>query len=78
MKDGLTKDKQTGDNQRSTWLKKHKYSVTVLMMVYDLVVIHFAYFGALWSRFDFTYSSIPGDSSGLTRNPSPRTRWCPC
>ena len=38
---------------------KHWYVLTVLLIIYDLVAIHAAYFIALWGRFDFIFSRIP-------------------
>jgi FlaA1/EpsC-like NDP-sugar epimerase len=39
-------------------LKKWKV-IAILLAVYDFVAIHFAYFLALWFRFDCRYSEIP-------------------
>ena len=39
-------------------LKKWKV-IAILLAVYDFVAIHFAYFLALWFRFDCHYSEIP-------------------
>ncbi|MBP5291071.1 MAG: polysaccharide biosynthesis protein, partial [Lachnospiraceae bacterium] len=37
----------------------HWQVMAFLLSVYDFVMIHVAYFLALWARFDFIYSSIP-------------------
>ncbi|MBQ8974304.1 MAG: polysaccharide biosynthesis protein [Oscillospiraceae bacterium] len=43
--------------------RKHKVEhwqlLAVLLALYDLIAIHFAYFVALWIRFDCVYSAIP-------------------
>ena len=38
---------------------KKQDAVVFLLMVYDFIAIHFAYFFALWVRFDFIFSHIP-------------------
>ncbi len=40
---------------------EHWRIISLLLVLYDLVAIHLAYFLALWGRFDFTYSQIPSD-----------------
>ena len=36
-----------------------RYAIVFLLMVYDFIAVHLAYFLALWVRFDFVYSHIP-------------------
>jgi len=38
---------------------EHWKFITVLLVVYDFLAVHAAYFAALWVRFDFVYSRIP-------------------
>ena len=38
---------------------KHWKIISVLLLFYDIIAIHSAYFVALWGRFDFIYSQIP-------------------
>ncbi|MEE3475664.1 MAG: hypothetical protein VZQ79_10005, partial [Ruminococcus sp.] len=33
--------------------------IRVYLVLYDAFVVNFAYFGALWLRFDLMYSTIP-------------------
>ena len=40
-------------------LFKHWHTIFVLLLLYDIVSIHIAYFLALWGRFDFVFSRIP-------------------
>ena len=40
---------------------KHWQMVLVLLVVYDIIAVHTAYFIALWGRFDFVFSRIPED-----------------
>lgn len=37
-----------------------KSSITAALMFYDYLAIHLAYLVALWARFDFRFSAIPG------------------
>ena len=39
---------------------RHWHIFSILLFIYDVIAIHAAYFLALWSRFDFIYSNIPG------------------
>ena len=61
---------QTKDSRKPNGLVKksgkkkwflHWQTILVLMMLYDVVAIHIAYFLALWGRFDFVFSRIPQD-----------------
>ena len=36
-----------------------RLSKLLVMMAYDMLAIHAAYFVALWGRFDFLFSQIP-------------------
>ena len=58
-----TTDNKNKDNavkpSRRKRLFEHWQSVLVLLVLYDLVAVHAAYFLALWGRFDFIYSQIP-------------------
>lgn len=38
---------------------EHWQGLALLLIIYDVVAIHTAYFLALWGRFDFTFSRIP-------------------
>ena len=38
---------------------EHWHIITLIMMIMDFVLIHGAYFLALWIRFDFVFSAIP-------------------
>lgn len=38
---------------------QHWQFIFVLLVLYDIVAIHAAYFFALWGRFDFSFSQIP-------------------
>ena len=40
---------------------EHWQVISVLLVLYDIVAIHVAYFVALWSRFDFRFSQIPAN-----------------
>lgn len=40
---------------------EHWQVISVLLVLYDIVAIHAAYFVALWSRFDFRFSQIPAN-----------------
>jgi len=37
----------------------HQGAFTALLVLYDFIAVHAAYFLALWARFDFQYSRIP-------------------
>ena len=39
---------------------KHWQVISVLLIIYDAIVLNGAYFGALWLRFDCQFSRIPG------------------
>ena len=45
--------------QRRARLFEHWKVLAVLLILYDIVAIHAAYFLGLWLRFDFVFSSIP-------------------
>ena len=47
------------DTKDSSNKLEHWQVISVLLVLYDIVAIHIAYFFALWSRFDFRYSQIP-------------------
>ena len=38
---------------------KHNKTISLLLVLYDIVAVHAAYFLALWGRFDFVFSQIP-------------------
>ena len=38
---------------------EHWQALSLLLMLYDTAAVFVAYFFALWSRFDFTFSKIP-------------------
>jgi FlaA1/EpsC-like NDP-sugar epimerase len=38
---------------------EHWRVISILLVLYDVVAVHFAYFFALWVRFDFVFSQIP-------------------
>ena len=43
-------------------MAKRQDAIVFLLMVYDFIAIHLAYFLALWVRFDFVFSHIPVES----------------
>ncbi len=43
------------------WSLKHSQWITIYLVVYDVLAVSFAYFGALWLRFDLRFSMIPAD-----------------
>ena len=51
--------KETKTKRKKKKPIEHWQFITLLMMLFDIVAIHAAYFLALWMRFDFTYSAIP-------------------
>ena len=55
--------KKRMNNKGKLFKKAHKiehwHVLAVLLMCYDIVAIHAAYFVALWGRFDFIFSRIP-------------------
>ena len=57
-----SKKKTPGQNplKRNKWafLKSHWVSISMLLMVYDTIVVNLSYFLALWFRFDCNVSSI--------------------
>ena len=61
---GDTHRKRRGGKRRL----RHWHFYAALLLIYDIIVILGSYFFALWSRFDFVYSSIPAESfSNYTR-----------
>ena len=50
---------ETSTKRRKKKLIEHWHIIMILMMAADFVLIHAAYFLALWMRFDFVFSSIP-------------------
>ncbi len=54
---GIGEKKREGREKRRHIQRWHVYSV--LLVFYDIFVILASYFVALWSRFDFVYTSIP-------------------
>ena len=56
--DNLNIDKDSKDSSNKL---EHWQVISVLLVLYDIVAIHVAYFFALWSRFDFRYSQIPAN-----------------
>ncbi len=51
--------KETKTKRKKKKPIEHWQVITCLMMLFDVVAVHMAYFLALWLRFDFVYSSIP-------------------
>ena len=51
--------KETTTLRRKKKSVEHWHLITLLMMSVDFLLIHAAYFLALWIRFDFVYSNIP-------------------
>lgn len=49
------------ESKNSSYKLEHWQVISVLLVLYDIVAIHIAYFFALWSRFDFRYSQIPAN-----------------
>ena len=54
--ENINNDKESKDSSNKL---EHWQVISVLLVLYDIVAIHVAYFFALWSRFDFRYSQIP-------------------
>ena len=44
---------------RSKWQLEHWQLIAGLLIVYDVIMVNFSHFLALWLRFDCTYSAIP-------------------
>ena len=53
---------EKNDNKGKGHIFRHKLEhwqvISILLMIYDIIAIHAAYFIALWGRFDFVYSEI--------------------
>ena len=47
------------ETTKKTKILEHWEVITLLLVLYDVIAIHLAYFLALWGRFDFVYSAIP-------------------
>lgn len=56
--ENINNDKESKDSSNKL---EHWQVISVLLVLYDIVAIHVAYFFALWSRFDFRYSQIPAN-----------------
>ena len=55
-------DKEKSPKSSKTKLKAEQWRIlSLLLVLYDFIAIHCAYFMALWSRFDFVYSQIPNE-----------------
>ncbi len=54
----MDRDRNVGEMKRKR-KAEHWWFVSLLMVLYDIVAVHLAYFLALWGRFDFVYSQIP-------------------
>ena len=50
---------ETSTKRRKKKSIEHWHVISLLLMVADFILIHAAYFLALWMRFDFVFSSIP-------------------
>ena len=44
--------------QKKRFRLEHWHVISLLLMLYDFIAIHVAYFFALWARFDFIFSKI--------------------
>ena len=51
--------KKTVSKKKNNSLFKHWQIVVILLIIYDVIAVHTAYFLALWGRFDFVFSQIP-------------------
>lgn len=51
--------KETSTKRRKKRSVEHWYIITIIMMILDFILIHAAWFLALWMRFDFVFSKIP-------------------
>lgn len=50
------------ERKRTRQLKRameHWHRITIYLVIYDVFAVTFAYFGALWLRFDLRVSLIP-------------------
>lgn len=47
---------------------EHWQIISILLVAYDFLALHAAYFIALWGRFDFVYSKIPANYYGAYRS----------
>ncbi|MDE7210126.1 MAG: polysaccharide biosynthesis protein, partial [Lachnospiraceae bacterium] len=55
-------EKQASTNMDSKKTRfKHWEFVAFYLVLYDILAVNFAYFMALWLRFDLKYTSIPAD-----------------
>lgn len=50
-----------GDDPSSPRGFRHWQGVAIILALYDIVAVNFAYFLSLWFRFDCRFSEIPGD-----------------
>ena len=60
MSDMNNHGQQPGPQKRRFRLE-HWQVIALILMLYDIVAVHAAYFVALWGRFDFVFSMIPQD-----------------
>ena len=61
VKKGMENINNNKESKGSNNKLEHWQVISVLLVLYDIVAIHVAYFFALWSRFDFRYSQIPAN-----------------
>ena len=60
MSDMNNQGQQSGSPKRRFRLE-HWQVIALILMIYDALAVHAAYFVALWARFDFVFSMIPQD-----------------
>ena len=56
----MDRDKRQGESRKKLKME-HWRVISILLVLYDVVAVHFAYFFALWVRFDFAFSQIPAN-----------------